>query len=168
MRLPVPSRPQVRHPSLLRRQTQAHLEPCNGLESMNPVQNLVKRTAWCPWHRLHMSNTSTIQILMEKGANIFRIPIKMECLAQGTTTSALDATYLSGLSTVVSYITKAGGHAVMDAQNFGRHDGTVFTSAGDFKHSGQMLQRSSSLTVTSSSTATMSSMMNRPTNWLWI
>jgi hypothetical protein len=44
MRLPVPSRPQVRHPSLLRRQTQAHREPCNGLESMNPVQNLVKRT----------------------------------------------------------------------------------------------------------------------------
>ncbi len=78
-------------------------------------------------------NTSAIQILMDKGMNIFRIPILMERIAQGTMTATLDATYLASLTTVVEYITAAGGHAVIDPHNYGRYDGTIFTSTSDFK-----------------------------------
>ena len=78
-------------------------------------------------------NTSAIAILMSKGMNIFRIPILMERIAPGTMTSTLNATYLEGLNTVVSFITGAGGHAVIDSQNFGRYDGTIFTSTSDFQ-----------------------------------
>jgi endoglucanase len=70
---------------------------------------------------------------MDKGMNIFRIPFRMERLAQGTMTSALDATYLSGLKHVVSFITAAGAHAVLDPHNFGRYNGAVFTSTSDFQ-----------------------------------
>jgi len=78
-------------------------------------------------------DTSAIQTLMNKGMNIFRIPFLMERLAPGTMTSALDTTYLSELKTVVSFITAAGAHAVLDPHNFGRYYGTVFTSTSDFK-----------------------------------
>ena len=78
-------------------------------------------------------DTSSIQILMDKGMNIFRIPFLMERLAQGTMTASLDATYLADLTTVVNFITEAGGHAVVDPHNFGRYDGTVFTSTSDFQ-----------------------------------
>lgn len=57
----------------------------------------------------------------------------MERLAQGTITSALDAAYLSGLQTVVSFITAAGAHAVLDPHNYGRYDGNVITSTSDFQ-----------------------------------
>lgn len=78
-------------------------------------------------------NTSAIQIMMDKGMNIFRIPFLMERLAQGTMTASLDATYLAALKTSVTFITDAGGHAVIDAQNFGRYAGTIYTSTSDFK-----------------------------------
>jgi endoglucanase len=70
---------------------------------------------------------------MNKGMNIFRIPFLMERLAQGTMTSALNANYLSGLSTVVSYITDAGGYSVLDPHNYGRYHGAIITSTSDFK-----------------------------------
>lgn len=70
---------------------------------------------------------------MNQGMNIFRIPILMERIAQGTMTAALDATYLADLTTVVSFITEAGGHAVIDSHNFGRYDNTIFTSTSDFQ-----------------------------------
>lgn len=65
--------------------------------------------------------------------NIFRIPFLMERLAQGTMAATLDATYLAALKTTVEFITSAGGHAIVDPHNFGRYDGTVFTSTSDFK-----------------------------------
>jgi endoglucanase len=78
-------------------------------------------------------NTSAIQIMMDKGMNIFRIPFLMERLAQGTMTATLNATYLADLTTTVNFITTAGGQAVIDPHNFGRYDGTIFTSTSDFK-----------------------------------
>ncbi|TVY40035.1 putative endo-beta-1,4-glucanase B [Lachnellula cervina] len=77
--------------------------------------------------------TSSIQTLMDKGMNIFRIPFLMERLAQGTITASLDATYLADLKTIVSYITAAGGHAVIDPHNYGRYSGSVITSTSDFQ-----------------------------------
>jgi endoglucanase len=78
-------------------------------------------------------NTSAIEIPMKKGMNIFRIPILMERIAAGTMTSAVNDTYLSGLSTTVSFITGAGGHAVIDSHNFGRYAGNIITSTSDFQ-----------------------------------
>jgi endoglucanase len=78
-------------------------------------------------------NTTAIETLMQKGMNIFRIPILMERIAPGTMTAALNATYLSGLSTVVSFITGNGGHAVIDPHNFGRYAGSIIASTSDFK-----------------------------------
>jgi endoglucanase len=78
-------------------------------------------------------NTSAIEILMKKGMNIFRIPILMERIAPGTMTSALNDTYLSGLATTVSFITGAGGHAVIDSHNYGRYAGNIITSTSDFQ-----------------------------------
>jgi endoglucanase len=76
---------------------------------------------------------ASIQTLMDKGMNIFRIPFLMERLAPSTMTSAFDATYLSGLQAVVSYVTTAGAHAVLDPHNYGRYNGAVFTSTANFK-----------------------------------
>ncbi|KAH6724039.1 glycoside hydrolase superfamily [Leptodontidium sp. MPI-SDFR-AT-0119] len=76
---------------------------------------------------------ASIDTLMGKGMNIFRIPILMERLAQGTMTAALDTRYLGDLSTLVTHITTAGAHAVIDAQNFGRYGGSAFTSTADFQ-----------------------------------
>jgi endoglucanase len=78
-------------------------------------------------------NASAIEILIKKGMNIFRIPILMERIASGTMTSALNDTYLSGLATHVSFITGAGGHAVIDSHNFGRYAGNIITSTSDFQ-----------------------------------
>ncbi|KAI9646617.1 hypothetical protein NHQ30_004613 [Ciborinia camelliae] len=77
-------------------------------------------------------NTTAIQTLIDGGMNIFRVPFVMERMAQGTMTSTIDATYLASYKKVIDYITTAGAHAVLDAQNFGRYDGTVFTSTSDF------------------------------------
>ncbi|KAH7342872.1 glycoside hydrolase superfamily, partial [Rhexocercosporidium sp. MPI-PUGE-AT-0058] len=77
--------------------------------------------------------TASIDTLMGKGMNIIRIPIQMERLAQGAMTVALDTTYLGGLSTLVTHITTAGAHAVIDAHNFGRYGGSIFTSTANFK-----------------------------------
>jgi endoglucanase len=78
-------------------------------------------------------NTSAIDIMMDAGMNIFRIPILMERLVPTEMTGTIDATYLSGLQTVVNHITEAGAHAVIDSQNFGRYAGSIFTSTSDFK-----------------------------------
>lgn len=79
-------------------------------------------------------NTSAIQILMDtQKMNIFRVPILMERITPGKMTAALDSTYLAGLNTTVNFITNAKAFAVIDAQNFGRYNGSVFNSTSDFK-----------------------------------
>ncbi|KAJ3555099.1 hypothetical protein NM688_g2764 [Phlebia brevispora] len=61
---------------------------------------------------------SSIDFFVGNGFNTFRIPFLMERLsppAQGLTGS-FDATYLSGLKTIVSYITGKGAYAVVDRE----------------------------------------------------
>lgn len=77
-------------------------------------------------------DTSTIQTLLDMGMNTFRIPFLMERLAPGTMTAALDAGYLANLTTVVQFVTDAGGYAVLDPHNYARYDGAVISSAADF------------------------------------
>ncbi|PBP18531.1 endo-beta-1,4-glucanase [Diplocarpon rosae] len=76
---------------------------------------------------------SSIDTLMGKGMNIFRIPFMMERLAQTTMTATLDVAYLGNMSALVSHITAAGGHAVVEPHNFGRYAGSIISSTADFK-----------------------------------
>lgn len=77
-------------------------------------------------------DTSAIQTLMDMGMNTFRIPFLMERLAPGAMTAALDADYLANLTTVVKYVTGAGGYAVLDPHNYARYDGAIISSTADF------------------------------------
>lgn len=78
-------------------------------------------------------NNSAIDVLMNDGMNIFRIPIMMERIVPTKMTGTIDATYLSGLMNVVNHITAANAFAIIDSQNFGRYAGQIFTSTSDFK-----------------------------------
>jgi endoglucanase len=77
-------------------------------------------------------DTAAIKKLMDGGMNIFRIPFLMERMAPGKMTASIDATYLASIKTVVEFITSAGAHAILDAHNFGRYGGSIFTSTSDF------------------------------------
>ena len=61
--------------------------------------------------------------------NSFRIAFLLERLAPPSTglTGALDATYLAGLKTIVSYVTGKGGYAIIEPHNFARYNGGVIT-----------------------------------------
>ncbi|KAG9093811.1 hypothetical protein FRC06_011371 [Ceratobasidium sp. 370] len=77
---------------------------------------------------------SSIDWLMGKGMNTFRIPFLVERLvppANGLA-GAFDQTYLSGLTTIVNYITNKGGYAVIDPHNYMRYNGNIITSTSDF------------------------------------
>ncbi|TGO20974.1 hypothetical protein BPAE_0251g00070 [Botrytis paeoniae] len=77
-------------------------------------------------------NTTAIQILIDGGMNIFRVPFLLERMAQSSITASLDATYLASYKEVIDYITAAGASAVMEAHNYGRYDSAIITSTSDF------------------------------------
>jgi endoglucanase len=66
--------------------------------------------------------------------NTFRIAFMMERLSPlaGGLTGAFDTTYLSGLKTIVSYVTSHGGYAVLDPHNYARYNGTVITDTAAY------------------------------------
>jgi len=76
--------------------------------------------------------TSSVDTLMGKGFNIFRIPFLMERMVPSTLYSSIAATYLSDLETLVNHITSNGGYAAICAQNFGRYNGNVITDTSGF------------------------------------
>ncbi|KAJ5174979.1 CAZyme family GH5 [Penicillium canariense] len=78
-------------------------------------------------------DTSTIQTLIGKGMNIFRVQFLMERLAPNGMTASFDSAYLKNLTTVVNYITNAGAHAVIDPHNYGRFKGAIISSTSDFQ-----------------------------------
>jgi endoglucanase len=61
--------------------------------------------------------------------NTFRIAFMMERLSPLETglTGPFDPTYLSGLKTIVSYVTSNGGFAALDPHNYARYNGSVIT-----------------------------------------
>ncbi|CZR51741.1 probable endo-beta-1,4-glucanase B [Phialocephala subalpina] len=77
--------------------------------------------------------TATIDTLVGKGLNIFRIPIMMERVIPSTMTGTVNATYLSGLTTYVNYITSKGAYAIVDPHNFGRYNGNIITDYTGFQ-----------------------------------
>ena len=75
-----------------------------------------------------------MDILIAKGMNIFRVPILMERIVPPPSmTGAINMTYLSGLSATISHLTSASAYTVIDSQNFGRYNGSIFNSTSDFK-----------------------------------
>jgi len=77
--------------------------------------------------------TASVDTLMGKGFNIFRIPILMERIIPSTLTGSPNAAYLSGLTTLVNHITNNGGYAAICAQNFGRYYGNIITDTSGFQ-----------------------------------
>ncbi|TFY71160.1 hypothetical protein EVG20_g1857 [Dentipellis fragilis] len=78
---------------------------------------------------------SSVDYFMGKGFNTFRIPFLMERLSPPATglTGAFDQTYLSGLKTIVSYITGKGGYALVDPHNFMIYNGATISSTSTFQ-----------------------------------
>ena len=67
--------------------------------------------------------------------NTFRVPFLMERLspiASGLT-GAFNQTYLSGLQTIVSYITGKGGYVLIDPHNYMRYNNAIITSTSQFQ-----------------------------------
>jgi len=78
---------------------------------------------------------SSIDFFMGQGFNTFRIPFLLERLAPPATgiTGTFDPTYLSGLKTIVSYITGKGGFALIDPHNYMSYNGSQILSQSNFK-----------------------------------
>ncbi|PYI15635.1 FII-CMCase [Aspergillus violaceofuscus CBS 115571] len=77
-------------------------------------------------------DASKIQVLVNAGMNIFRVPFMMERLIPTSLTGAADATYLADLKATIEFITSLGAYAVVDPHNFGRYYGNIITSTSDF------------------------------------
>ncbi|OJJ99200.1 hypothetical protein ASPACDRAFT_60999 [Aspergillus aculeatus ATCC 16872] len=77
-------------------------------------------------------DASKIQVLVNAGMNIFRVPFMMERLIPTSLTGAADATYLADLEATINSITSLGAYAVVDPHNFGRYYGNIITSTSDF------------------------------------
>ncbi|GJE85681.1 glycoside hydrolase family 5 protein [Phanerochaete sordida] len=78
---------------------------------------------------------SSVDFFMGKGFNTFRIPFLMERMSPPATglTGPFDTTYLSGLQTIVSYITGKGGYALVDPHNFMIYNGTTISDTNAFQ-----------------------------------
>jgi endoglucanase len=57
----------------------------------------------------------------------------MERIIPTSMTGTINATYESGLSTYVNYITSKGAYAIVDPHNFGRYYGNVITDYAGFQ-----------------------------------
>jgi endoglucanase len=78
-------------------------------------------------------DTSKVQLLRNKGMNIFRVPFLMERLVPDSMTSTPDSTYLAALKKTVNFITDSGAYAVLDPHNYGRYSGSIISSTDNFK-----------------------------------
>jgi len=77
---------------------------------------------------------SSIDFFVDKGFNTFRIPFQLERLSPPATglTGPFDAAYLSGLQSIVDYITSKGAFAAIEPHNFMIYNGKQITSVSDF------------------------------------
>ncbi|VDC04762.1 unnamed protein product [Peniophora sp. CBMAI 1063] len=78
---------------------------------------------------------SSIDYFVGLGMNTFRIPFLLERLAPPATgiTGPFDQTYLSGLKTIVNYITSKGAYALIDPHNYMIYNGATISSTSDFQ-----------------------------------
>ncbi|KAI1784896.1 endoglucanase [Ganoderma leucocontextum] len=79
---------------------------------------------------------SSVDYFMSAGFNTFRIPFLMERVSPPSTGGLggpFNQTYLSGLKTIVSYITGKGGFALVDPHNFMIYNGATISSTSTFQ-----------------------------------
>ncbi|PPQ70299.1 hypothetical protein CVT26_014584 [Gymnopilus dilepis] len=78
---------------------------------------------------------SSIDYFVGKGFNTFRVPFLVERLNPPSSglTGAFDQTYLSGLTTIVNYITGKGAYAVIDPHNYMSYNGQHISSTSTFQ-----------------------------------
>ncbi|KAK6080521.1 extracellular endoglucanase [Seiridium cupressi] len=76
---------------------------------------------------------STIDTLVGKGFNVFRVPTMMERIIPNQLSGSFDSAYVSGLDDIISYITGKGAYAILDPHNFGRYYGNIITDTAGFK-----------------------------------
>ncbi|KAM7182975.1 Glycoside hydrolase superfamily [Rhypophila sp. PSN 637] len=76
---------------------------------------------------------SSIDTLMGKGFNTFRVAFQMERLIPNQLTVGINTAYAQGLQDIVNYITSKGGYAIIDPHNFGRYYDKVITDVAGFK-----------------------------------
>nr|QDK64600.1 endoglucanase 3 [Ganoderma lucidum] len=78
---------------------------------------------------------SSVDYFIGAGFNTFRIPFLMERVSPPSTGGLggpFNQTYLSGLKTIVSYITGKGGYAVVDPHNYMIYNGTTISSTSTY------------------------------------
>jgi endoglucanase len=75
---------------------------------------------------------SSIDYFVGKGFNVFRVPFMLERLTPSGITGSFDSAYLSGLTTIVNYITSKGAYAIIDPHNFMRFNNQVITDPTSF------------------------------------
>ncbi|EGX49194.1 hypothetical protein TWF173_007046 [Orbilia oligospora] len=79
---------------------------------------------------------SSIDYFTARGLNTFRINTKMERISppsSGGLTGPFDNAYISGLDTIVNYVTNKGAYAIIDPHNYGRFNGGIITDTNAFK-----------------------------------
>ncbi|KAJ7650198.1 endoglucanase [Roridomyces roridus] len=78
---------------------------------------------------------SSIDYFVADGFNFFRVPFMMERLVPPSTgmTGPFNSAYLSGLTTIVNYITSKGAYAALDPHNFMIYNNQDITSTSDFQ-----------------------------------
>jgi endoglucanase len=76
---------------------------------------------------------SSIDYFTSKGFNSFRIAFLMERLAPSGITGSFNQAYLSGLTTIVNYVTNKGAYAIIDPHNYLRYNGQLMTNTNDFQ-----------------------------------
>ncbi|KAG9228309.1 putative endo-beta-1,4-glucanase B [Amylocarpus encephaloides] len=99
----------------------------SGAEFGNGVLpgQLNKHYTWPP--------TSTVDTLIGRGMNAFRVPIMMERLIPTTMTGNLNYTYSQPMMQYLNYITSKGAYAILDPHNFGRYYGNVISDFSGFE-----------------------------------
>ncbi|EFX05328.1 extracellular endoglucanase [Grosmannia clavigera kw1407] len=77
--------------------------------------------------------SSSIDTLMEKGFNTFRVPILMERAIPTQMSGTIDESYFQNLEKIITYITGKGAYAVIDPHNFGRYNGNIISNVAAFE-----------------------------------
>ncbi|EHL00928.1 putative endo-beta-1,4-glucanase B [Glarea lozoyensis 74030] len=77
--------------------------------------------------------TSTVDTLVGKGMNAFRVPIMMERLIPTKMTGSMNATYRDPMVQYLNYITSKGAYAILDPHNFGRYYNNIITDYSGFQ-----------------------------------
>ncbi|KAF9474253.1 endoglucanase [Pholiota conissans] len=78
---------------------------------------------------------SSIDYFVGKGFNTFRVPFLLERMNPPATglTGAFNQTYLSGLQTIVNYITGKGAFVLIEPHNYMIYNNAAITSTSDFQ-----------------------------------